>query len=134
MKKLFGKKPAPPPAPAIDAVQINNRLGLVEEKLTNLNKKFEVLEKNMLDGFKKINSDLRSFDSEVLDIKREVNGIKQKLDLVIKELKMTAGKDELNTIQKYLDLWNPVKFATRDYVEKIIDEKLKMSRSPPAKK
>ena len=126
MKKLFGKKEeTQAPAPAIDAVQINNRLGLVEEKLNNLNKKFEVLEKNMLDNFRNTNSDLRSSDSEVLEVKREVDGIKQNLDLVIKELKMTAGKDELNTIKRYLDIWNPVKFVTENQVEKIIDEKLK---------
>lgn len=126
MKNLFGKKEEmKAPAPAVNAVQINNRLGLVEEKLNNLNKKFEVLEKNMLDSFRNTNSDLRSSDSEILEVKREINGVKQKLDLVIKELKMTAGKDELNTIKKYLDLWNPVKFATESQVEKIIDEKLK---------
>lgn len=126
MKNIFGKKEEmKAPALAIDAVQINNRLGLAEEKLNNLNKKFEVLEKNMLDNFRSINSDLRSSDSDILEVKREIDGIKQKLDLVIKELRMTAGKDELNTIKRYLDLWNPVKFTTENQVEKIIDEKLK---------
>ncbi len=121
--KLFGKKPAPPPAPAVDFTQINNRLNLVENKTTNLNKKFEVLEKNMLDNFKKINTNLQSFDSELLDVKRQLNSLSQKLDLIIKELKMTAGKDELNTLKKYLDLWNPSRFITREEVEKIIKEK-----------
>ncbi len=121
--KLFGKKPAPPPAPAVDPVQLNNRLSLVEEKSTNLNKKFEVLEKNMLDNFKKLNFSLHSFDSEILEVKRQVNTLNQKLDLVIKELKMTAGKDELNTLKKYLDLWNPSRFITREEVEKIFKEK-----------
>ena len=122
-KKLFGKEPVPP-APSIDFVQLNNRLNLVEEKTTNLNKKFEVLEKNMLDNFKKFNSNFRSSDSDLLEVKRDLDSLRQKLDLVIKELKMTAGKDEFNTLKKYLDLWNPSRFATRDEVEKIINEKL----------
>jgi len=123
-KKLFGKEPAPPPAPSVNAVQVNNRLNLVEEKVTNLNKKFEVLEKNMIDHFEKTNSEFQSYDSEFMEIKRGINDLKQKFDLVVKELKMTAGKDELNTLKKYLDLWKPVKFVTQDQVEKIVEEKL----------
>lgn len=121
--KLFGKKPTPPPAPAVDIAQINNRLNLLEEKTSNLNKKFEVLEKNMLDNFRKFNSNLSSTDSEIIDLKRQINSLTQKMDLIIKELKMTAGKDELNTLKKYLDLWNPSRFITRDEVDKIFKEK-----------
>ena len=120
--KLFGKKPAPAPAPVINAVQINNRINLLEEKTSNLNKKFEVLERNLLENLKKFNNNFHSLDTEFIGVKREINDLRQKLDLVIKELKMSAGKDELNTLKKYLDLWNPSQFATREEVEKIIKE------------
>lgn len=121
---LFGKKPSLPPAPAPDAIQVNSRLALVEEKASNLNRKFEVLEKNLLDNVKKFNANFQSFDAELLDMKHEIDSLKQKIDLIIKELKMTAGKDELNTLKKYLDLWNPTRFVTLEQAEKIVEEKL----------
>ena len=78
----------------------------------------------MLNDFQKLHSNLQSTDSEILDLKRQINDFSQKLDIIIKELKMTAGQEELNTLKKYLDLWNPSRFATREEVEKIIKEKL----------
>ena len=123
-KSLFGKKAPAPPALPVENININNRLRLVEEKTTNLNRKIEVIEKNMLDHFKKTTQDFKTFDKELMDFKHEINALKEKADLIIKELRMTAGKDELNTLKKYLDLWSPVKFITREEVEKIIQDKL----------
>ena len=48
----------------------------------------------------------------------------EKIDLIIKELKLTAGKEELMTLKKYIDLWNPMNFVTQRDVERVIEEKL----------
>ncbi len=120
------KKPEQPPPPAMlppgGDSSLSMRLRVVEEKSNNLNRKIEFLERNMVESNKKKNEMLRNFDSELLELKHEIDGIKQKMDLIIRELKMTAGKEELTSIKRYLDLWSLAKFVTRDEIDHIVEE------------
>lgn len=102
----------------------HTRVRLLEEKTSNLNQKIELLESNIVKGNKKKNEVLREFDNDLLEIKRELAGVKQKVDLIIRELKLTAGKDELNTVKRYLDLWDLTRFVTRDEMERLLRKDL----------
>ena len=47
----------------------------------------------------------------------------QKPDLV-KHMQIFAKKDEVKTLQKYVTMWEPIKFVTENQVEEIIKEQL----------
>ena len=68
--------------------------------------------------------ELKTVSDDLMEVKHEREKTLQKMDLIIKELKQTAGKEEVMTLQKYLDLWNPMHFATQRDVEQLIDDKL----------
>ena len=42
--------------------------------------------------------------------------------MIIKELRLTARKSDIDVMKRYIELWNPVKFVTADYAEKIARE------------
>ena len=107
-----------------DVIGLTTRLRLTEEKANNLNKKLELIERNFISSNKKQNETLHALDSDILELKREINLMKQKTDLIVRELKMTSGKDEVNTIKRYLDLWDLTRFVSRNELDRIIDEKL----------
>jgi tetrahydromethanopterin S-methyltransferase subunit F len=121
---IGNQKPTEPPPMMQQPEQssLSMRLRVLEEKSNNLNRKIEFLERNMVASNKKKNEMLRNFDTDLLDIKREIDSLKQKTDLIVRELKLSAGKDELNTIKRYLDLWNLARFVTREEVEHIAEE------------
>lgn len=121
------RMPLPPGAP--ESGMLNGRIRLLEEKTSNLNRKIELLESNVVKGNKTKNDTLRSFDNDLLELKRDLAAVKQKVDLIIRELKMTAGKDELNTIKRYLDLWNLTRFITREEVERMMEENYKVKKA-----
>ncbi|HLC20414.1 MAG TPA: hypothetical protein VJK72_05810 [Candidatus Nanoarchaeia archaeon] len=122
-----GKKGLFPPAPAenIDVNALRSRLRLLEEKTTNLNRKIELLESNLINSNKKRGETVRALDADLLEVKHEMSDFRHKIGLIISELKLTAGKDELNSMKSYLDMWNPARFATRDEVEKMLGTKRK---------
>ena len=127
-KGLFGKKEEPT-GPNIQDVlnqitNIDSRLRLIEGRSTDLNRKVQVTEKNMLDERKIVTKEIKVINSDIIELKREINEIKNKITLIITELKNTARKEDLETIRKYVELWEPVKFVTIETVEKIIEEKL----------
>lgn len=117
-------KEEPQQQPRFDFRALNNRLRLLENKANNLDQKTELIENNLLDYQKETKKSLDVINSDILEIKRELEKVRDKMDEVIKELKLRASQEELNTIKKYLDLWNPVNFVSRNEVEKIVEEKL----------
>jgi hypothetical protein len=122
---LFKKAAMPLPVvpPAVNAMRTRTRL--VEEKLSNLNRKVEFLENNFVASNRRRNEVVQHLNSDVVELKRDIDDIKQKMGLIIRELKLTAGKDDLNELQSYLDIWDLTRFISRSEVEKMIDEKMR---------
>ena len=42
----------------------------------------------------------------------------------ISELKNAAKRDEVKVLEKYINIWNPVKFVTQNEVESIVKDML----------
>ena len=125
---LFKKKEEPAGPTVSDVLnQVNvldRRLRILESRYTDLNRKAQVTEKNMLNERKIVTGEIRSMDSDILDLKRQINDLKNKVEMIISELKTAARKEDLEAIRKYVELWEPVNFVTRNEVENIINEKL----------
>ena len=135
---MFGGK-TPPPMPDMSGTteQLNvlgARVRIGEERYSELRKKLLVVEQNMLSNNKKAMNEIKSLQSDLTEIKRTIQAVEDKIIMVIKELRLTARKEDIDVMKRYLELWDPVKFITHDQVEKIIDEKLgkKESDKPPS--
>lgn len=124
----FGRVP-PQQAPnygdvTSDVNALSRRLRLLEESFTNLRRFFQVTEKNALEKNKNFTTEIKTLASDIMEIKKEMQDIRDKLFLIIKELQTTARKDEVKVLEKYINLWNPIKFVSHNEVEQIINEVL----------
>jgi hypothetical protein len=50
--------------------------------------------------------------------------MKSKILMILKELQSGAKKEDIKVLQKYVDMWEPLNFVTRNEINEIIDEKL----------
>lgn len=125
---FFGKKPEPKKQPSVDVNNLvnslSNRVRMIEDTNSNLRKKLSLIEQNMISENKKVNTEIRAFTSEINDVKKELADVKNKILLIIKELKLSAKKEDVDILSKYINLWEPINFVTQKEVEKIIDRKL----------
>ncbi|MEM4369074.1 MAG: hypothetical protein QXU88_02005, partial [Candidatus Woesearchaeota archaeon] len=62
--------------------------------------------------------------SETTELKKKIDEIENKLLLIVKELQLTAKREDVEVMKKYFELWSPVSFATISQVEKMIAEAL----------
>ena len=96
----------------------------LESKINNLQREVTMLK----DGFTKKNNEtkkeLKTINEDVIQSKREKEKISEKLDLMVKELKRTAGIEEVMVLKKYLEFWNPVNFVTQHDLERVVESKL----------
>ena len=128
-KKGFFSTKTPPPAPDISGMteqitSMSARVRIGEERYGELRKKLLLVEQNMLSNQKKAMGEIKSLQTDFMEVKRTIQAVEDRIITIIKELRLTARKEDIDVMKRYLDIWNPVKFITHDQVEKIIDEKL----------
>lgn len=119
---LFKKEPAADTGLGEDISNISRRLRMLEERYVNLRNRTQVIDRNMLLHNKKQITDIKTIDSDINYLKNEINNVNEKIDLIINELKDTAKKEDIEVLQKYINLWDPMNFVTRKEVEKLIKE------------
>ncbi|MEK6827755.1 MAG: hypothetical protein AABX78_00230 [Nanoarchaeota archaeon] len=107
-----------------DMNTLSRRLRLLEEGFTNLRRFFQVTEENMIAKNKHFSAEIKTVASDINEIRKEIQEIKDKLILVIRELQTVARKEEVKVLERYINLWNPIKFVTQNEVEQIINEVL----------
>src|SRR3989344_3818108 len=96
----------------------------LESKVNNLLREVDVLKGDFISKSNSFKRDMKTFNEEVLELRHQQEKFMQKMDLVIKELQKTAGAGELASLQKYIDLWNPLNFVTQRDVQRIIEDNL----------
>ena len=105
-----------------DINSVSRRLRLLEEGFTNLRRFFQVTEENILAKNKHFSAENKTLNSDINEIKKDLHEVKDKLLLVIKELQSVARKEEVKVLEKYINLWNPIKFVSQNEIEQIVNE------------
>ena len=122
----FKQKDEPPATPMADLTEevrnVSRRLKVSEERYTNLRTKVELTEQNMLSKDKQISTEIKTTNLDVHELKKELTEIKERIIMLIKELQTCAKREEVNVLEKYINLWEPVNFVTRNEVEDIIKD------------
>lgn len=127
---FFGKKPEGPDLKNVvndlahNFNNIERRTRVVEERFGTLSKRNEMIDQNMLKHFKKVNSNIKTINDDIMEVKKDIHKIKSTMDLIIKEIKLSAKKEDVNVLQRYINMWDPVKFVTQNEVESIIKRAL----------
>jgi len=119
-----GMATAPAPENDFDLSRLYVWVKALETKVNSLLRETDILKNDFLKKNNQLLRDMKLLNGEVLEIKHEHEKTLQKMDLVIKELQQTAGAEEVLTLRKYVDLWNPLHFATQRDVERAVEEKM----------
>ena len=117
-----------------DIGNLSRRLRLLEESFTNMRRTVEVLEQNMLSKNKLFATEIKTINSDMVDIKQEIAEIKNRMLEMINELRECAKRDELKVLEKYINFWSPVKYVTQNDVEDIVKEVLRKNAAKNIKK
>lgn len=103
---------------------LSRRLRLLEERYENLRKKIQAGEQQDLKEKKELEKNMKAFSAELTDYRRDFYDLRDKVRLIVKELKACAKSEDVKILQNYFNLWDPVKFVTEDRIEQLIEEKL----------
>jgi predicted nucleic acid-binding Zn-ribbon protein len=105
-----------------DVKSMGRRLKVAEERYSNLRNKFQVTEQNMIHKHKNFFTDIKTINLELTELKKEITELKDNMVSVVREMESFAKNEKVDILKKYIDLWNPIKFVTKNEVEEIVKE------------
>ena len=103
----------------------SSRIKNLEERYTLLRERLLVLTQTVIKRERELKKEIQIIEDELKEMKRELKESSSKIDHLIKEMPNFARSDELRVLEKYFKMWEPVKFARIEDVERVVDEKLK---------
>lgn len=122
------------PANSFDNAKLYMWTKSLETKVNNLLRELDTLKNDYVKKNNDLKKEVKSLNDDLLELKRNHEKTLQKMDMIIKELKQTAGAEELTVLRKYIDLWNPMTFVTQRDLDKAIETKLSVKTKELAQK
>ncbi len=104
---------------------LDRRLRTLEERYSNLRKKLQLTDQNLIESERSFGKELRTFSDELLELKRNSNDFSEKTILFQNELENTAKKNDVKVLEKYLALWSPSTFVTRSELREYLNSPMR---------
>jgi len=104
---------------------LNGRMRLLEERFMQLRENLELLNENLMDGHKDVLKRIKNLDNEIKGLKKENLELTNTTNHIIKEVGLFARKDSVRVLEKYISMWDPLKFTTEEDVKNLIKEQIK---------
>ena len=95
----------------------------LESKVNNLTRELDSFKNDFMKKHNTLLTDVKMVNQDLLELKRNEEKTHQKMDLIIKELKKTAGAEEVITLKKYVEFWNPLNFVTQRDLDRALEAK-----------
>jgi|SRR3989344_6579013 len=108
-----------------EQLQVNpdERLRLLESRYNAVRDRVLITNQNMISGYKKIHEELRELETDIKEIKTDMFEIKNSVKKIAEELRFFAKKEQVKVLEKYIDLWNPLKFVTEEELRRVLEER-----------
>ncbi|MBT6995084.1 hypothetical protein HN865_02310 [Candidatus Woesearchaeota archaeon] len=103
--------------------ELNTRIRILEGKYNLTRERMLLINQNMIDHYKTLNEEIRTVKKDLKEIKEIMETIKETNASMIKEMSFFARKDQLKVLEKYINMWNPLNFITKEEVLELINKK-----------
>jgi len=105
-----------------DLADMSRRLRTIEERYANMQGRIQLIEHNMVSHYRYTNTEIKTQTSEITEVKKELHELKDRLLMMIREMEASAKKEDVKVLERYLNMWEPLNFVTRNEVNDIIRE------------
>ena len=96
---------------------IVNRIRSLEGKYNILAERLLIVNQNMITQFKKSNVEFKAINSDMKDNQKQIFNSKETVADLAKEMHFFATKEEIKVLEKYINLWDPMKFVSQKELE-----------------
>lgn len=96
----------------------------LESSIDNLKEKIELIDNNSIKNFKKHYNDIKSLRQDLNEVKQNIESLTEQNKKISQQMQLMANRDDVQKLERYIDLWNPMDFVTREEMDEF-REKIK---------
>ena len=105
--------------------EFNTKIKDIEERHDMLKERLLLLSQSFLKTEERAGKELAILREEFKEMRLDLDRIKENVQQIIRDSSEFARRDELKILERYMKIWEPLKFVKEDDVKKMINEKLK---------
>lgn len=129
----FGSPKKHEPSPEIvhmtsQVGELGRRIRILEDRYSNLRRKTQITDQNMLIIQKKINREIKTIDNQLIEVQKEISQLDEKMKQILREIQNFAKSDDIKVLKRYLDFWQPVGFITKSEAENLVRDIIEENR------
>jgi archaellum component FlaC len=94
--------------------EISTRLRLCEERINHDRERIRVFDDQILNDKKDVSGALSDISNEITELRKTIKNIEDTIFHIIKELELTAKKQEISIIEKYVSMMDPTRYVTKE--------------------
>jgi len=113
--------------------EIASRLAVLEERSGNLRKNGRVTDQSLISYDKETRTTIRALNERLTELAHKVEEVHEKIDAMSAEMNLVVKRHEITVLERYLDLWQPMSFMTREEAKLLVQEALQAKASVPPK-
>ena len=103
----------------------NTKIKDMEERHEMLKERMLLLSQSFLRHEEKMEREFAIMREDLKETRDDQDRMKENIQHIIREQGELARREDLKILEKYIQLWEPLKFVKEDDVKKMINEKLK---------
>lgn len=97
---------------------MNTRLRLTEQRINQNRERLRVFDDQIIDNKKTLSNEINNVSEEIGELRKSIKNIDDTIHHIIKELELTAKKQELEVIEKYVNMMDPTRYVTKEEMKK----------------
>ncbi|MFB6209638.1 MAG: hypothetical protein ABEJ56_05905 [Candidatus Nanohaloarchaea archaeon] len=102
----------------------NRRIRDLEEKVRNLTARVNTIDDSLLEKTGDLQDDIKELEDDLEDVRDRIANLEVDIKEINREKKDFITENELEEVENYMDLMNPIKssFATKKEVKEMIED------------
>ena len=105
------------------ANDIERRLKILEDRYNTLRKKTQTTDETLLTLEKKFSRDSKAINADLLDLKRSLSLMQEKISQFSSEIESTAPRATLKELEAYVSFFEPMQFVTRQDLKAALSQR-----------
>jgi predicted nucleic acid-binding Zn-ribbon protein len=106
-------------------LDIYSKFRVLESKNYTLGENLLTVNQNTIEEYRRFNSEISLIKGDIKELRDELFKLRETIKNFLGEIDYFAKKSDLKVLEKYINLWNPLKFVTEEELDDLISRKLK---------
>ena len=103
----------------------NTKIKDIEERHDMLKERLLLLSQSFLKNEERMGKEFAILREEFSEMRMDLDRLKENVQSLIRDSSDFVRRDELKVLERYMKMWEPLKFMKEDEVKKMINDKMK---------